>query len=427
MARQRASRCVTAVPRNRASSVVSAAFHVLSSAKRTRTPTRDAVAGRRAVRVRASGSDSEATPGTAQREVSIGDGGLDETADGEDDEMLGDIEIPELPKHWMIHDSFLPTHGVGSASSLRGVFDTHHDDPRRTHEYRFVWDYWHVPGQYTLLRTPAGDYFPAADFQQLEFALQKYARAELGCAATTPIWLSCYVEGMRQELHADVPHGPWAFVLSLTNWETRTWSGGETLLLRPETLSYFSNFDSDAVVERGSLTETIEPKFNRLTVFDPRVPHGVPIVEGIRDPKKGRLVLHGWFREPAPFLAGVLAGDDDDDETASSLLSKQEKEDRKNLVFAALENEILPPLYGILGQLPRARGTVVCQVFIAPDGRVEKTKWSADSLVPVAAENATETRDAILGEIAATFLSLREETFPRSEGDSTLTVPFMFD
>jgi hypothetical protein len=109
--------------------VVSAAFHVLSSAKRTRTPTRDAVAGRRAVRVRASGSDSEATPGTAQREVSIGDGGLDETADGEDDEMLGDIEIPELPKHWMIHDSFLPTHGVGSASSLRGVFDTHHDDP----------------------------------------------------------------------------------------------------------------------------------------------------------------------------------------------------------------------------------------------------------------------------------------------------------
>ena len=271
--------------------MVSAAFHVLSSAKRTRTPTRDAVAGRRAVRVRASGSDSEATPGTAQREVSIGDGGLDETADGEDDEMLGDIEIPELPKHWMIHDLFLPTHGVGSASSLRGVFDTHHDDPRRTHEYRFVWDYWHVPGQYTLLRTPAGDYFPAADFQQLEFALQKYARAELGCAATTPIWLSCYVEGMRQELHADVPHGPWAFVLSLTNWETRTWSGGETLLLRPETLSYFSNFDSNAVVERGSLTETIEPKFNRLTVFDPRVPHGVPIVEGVRDPKKGRLVL----------------------------------------------------------------------------------------------------------------------------------------
>ena len=50
----------------------------------------------------------------------------------------------------------------------------------------------------------------------LEDALLAYGETHLGCSAITPLWLSCYVHGCRQELHADVPHGPWAFVLSLT-------------------------------------------------------------------------------------------------------------------------------------------------------------------------------------------------------------------
>ena len=133
------------------------------------------------------------------------------------------------------------------------------------------------------------------------------SRDELGCAGVTPVWLSCYVEGMRQELHADVPHGPWAFVLSLTRWDERTWTGGETLILKPSTLDYWSSFDADATVERESLVELVPPRFNRLTVFDPRLPHGVPVVEGVRDPSQGRLVLHGWFNEPEPSLRGALA------------------------------------------------------------------------------------------------------------------------
>lgn len=42
-----------------------------------------------------------------------------------------------------------------------------------------------------------------------------------------------------QELHADNPHGPWAFVLSLTQWEGRPFSGGETLILQPHVLDYW--------------------------------------------------------------------------------------------------------------------------------------------------------------------------------------------
>ena len=54
------------------------------------------------------------------------------------------------------------------------------------HAHRFVWDYWHVPGQYTLLRTPAQDYFPEPLFAKLESALAEYAAAELGCVGMTP-------------------------------------------------------------------------------------------------------------------------------------------------------------------------------------------------------------------------------------------------
>ena len=49
----------------------------------------------------------------------------------------------------------------------------------------------------------------------------------------------------------------------------------------------------------------IEPKFDRLTVFDPRLPHGVRRVSGTTDPLQARLVLHGWFTDPQPFAEGL--------------------------------------------------------------------------------------------------------------------------
>ena len=366
-----------------------------------------------------------------------------------EDAPVADIEIPEKPKHVRMVDGFLPPGPgePGSARGLRAVFDAHHDDPLRTHEYRFVWDYWHVPDQYTLLRTPAADYFPARDFAALERRLRAFARDELGCSGLTPVWLSCYVEGMRQELHADVPHGPWAFVLSLTNWDERAWTGGETLILKPETLDYWSSFDADAVVERASLVELVPPRFNRLLVFDPRLPHGVPVVEGTRDPKHGRLVLHGWFNDPEPRLRGALADraadapDDGDDADAAGEASSPSSSPARfantgdaaseAATFRVLGEEVLPDLYATLGTLPRARGTVVVAATLEPDGTCSGTEWTADALVPAPISesgsewSAQEVRDAILLEIAAAFLS--HEEWPRSGGASRLVVPFMFD
>lgn len=142
-----------------------------------------------------------------------------------------------------------------------------------------MWDYWHVPGQYTLLRTPAESFFPEPLYRDLEAQLLDHAMS-LGCRALTPVWLSYYVEGCRQELHTDSPHGPWAFVLSLTDWEARRFSGGQTQLLQPHVLDYWSGFEGYGQ-EVGSLVQTIEPRFNRLTLFDPRVPHGVVPVHGM--------------------------------------------------------------------------------------------------------------------------------------------------
>ncbi|MBL9016216.1 MAG: 2OG-Fe(II) oxygenase [Myxococcales bacterium] len=203
----------------------------------------------------------------------------------------------------LIVDRFAP-----EAGKLRNVFDARFANPRGTGADRFVWDYWHVPGQYTALRTPAWTYFPKQLYESFHRRLVAWGRATLGCHDISPPWLSLYVEGCRQELHGDLPHGPWAFVFSLTHWRGRVFRGGETLLVRDEVLELWSDFTSvpGRGMEEGEIIRAIEPKFSRLTVFDPRIPHGVRQVTGTHDPREGRLVVHGWFVQPRPFVTGSL-------------------------------------------------------------------------------------------------------------------------
>ena len=206
----------------------------------------------------------------------------------------------------MARDVLIVDRFAAEAVKLRHVFDGKFENPRSTSGERFVWDYWHVPGQYTALRTPAWTYFPPAIYRQFHERLVAWGRTTLGCHDVSPPWLSLYVEGCRQELHGDLPHGPWAFVFSLTHWRDRTFRGGETLLVRDEVLDFWHDFTSVRGVEERELIRTVEPKFNRLTVFDPRIPHGVRQVTGTHDPREGRLVVHGWFVQPRPFLRGPL-------------------------------------------------------------------------------------------------------------------------
>jgi len=59
--------------------------------------------------------------------------------------------------------------------------------------------------QYTLHRTQAASYFDEDAFAALTDALTAFGQHELGCRAISPPWLSFYVDGCEQRLHADVP------------------------------------------------------------------------------------------------------------------------------------------------------------------------------------------------------------------------------
>ena len=135
----------------------------------------------------------------------------------------------------LVVDGFAP-----EGRALRATFDERFGDPRSTRGDRFVWDWWHVPGQYTHLRTPAWTYFPRALYARFHRRLVAWGRATLGCHDISPPWLSLYVDGCRQELHGDNPHGPFAFVYSLT--VGRGFRGGQTLMLRDDVLDHWREF-----------------------------------------------------------------------------------------------------------------------------------------------------------------------------------------
>src|SRR3989344_4885962 len=189
---------------------------------------------------------------------------------------------------------------------MRRHYDGLFGDARAVTGERFVWDYGHVPGRYTHLRTPAYDFFPRGLYEDFHNQLVWWGRRTLGCHDVTPAWLGCYVDGCEQRLHADLPHGPWAFVFSLTPWSTRDFTGGETILLRETTLDYWANLGKSRGLEEDGVVREVAPRFNRLLVFDPRIPHGVRRVEGVKDVARGRLVVHGWFTNPRPFIEGPL-------------------------------------------------------------------------------------------------------------------------
>ena len=161
------------------------------------------------------------------------------------------------------------------------------------------------PDQYTYLRTKEIATSPRTTADLLG-RLRDWGLEVLGCGTVTPPWFSYYIDGCVQEIHADVPHGPWAYVFSLTRWEERGFTGGETLMLRPEALDFWRGFDPKRALEAGDVFDVIPASFNQLTVFDARVPHGVRAIRGTQDPLDSRVVLHGWFEYPELTLSEAL-------------------------------------------------------------------------------------------------------------------------
>jgi hypothetical protein len=294
----------------------------------------------------------------------------------------------------IVVDDFAP-----EAAAMRKAFDQRFADPRRAGADRFVWDYWHVPGQYTALRTPAWTYFPQALYRKFHQRLVRWGREHLGCHDVSPPWLSNYVEGCRQELHGDLPHGPFAFVFSLTHWKQRTFRGGETLLVRDEVLDYWQDFRSTRGVEQGELIREVAPRFSRLVVFDPRIPHGVRTVTGTHDPREGRLVVHGWFVQPRPLVGGPLPA----------------------RVLTARTGELIEALGPRLGALPIA-GLLSVRFAIDRAGHTRGVTVLSDTTrVPLQDEPHRKRVVRAIREHIAGW------TFGKQRAPSTVTLPLVFE
>jgi 2OG-Fe(II) oxygenase superfamily len=282
------------------------------------------------------------------------------------------------------------------AHEMRSIFNVRFASPRTFSRDRFVWDYWHVPDQYTYIRTIAQYYFPRELFNSFLRRLCAWGEANLGCDRVTQPWLSYYVDGCRQELHTDIAQGPWAYVFSLTHWNTCKFRGGETILLRPSCLNFWRDYPIGESAELMSLIEKIPPLFNQLVVFDPRIPHGVHSVEGSRDPLDSRLVLHGWFMEPTLQGRGTI-----DLEQSRSILDAQ-----------------LAQLAVILEGLGSVAGLLITRINLNLDGSVKSLNILTDTLVSSSGDTTAPKR--ALQQITALLYSLK---FPPVRNKSWLDVP----
>ena len=246
------------------------------------------------------------------------------------------------------------------AGKLRRHFEELVGPSRNTEDSRFVWDYWHIPGQFTYFRTPALGAVPPTLLAHFTEALRIWGKEHLGATRVTVPWLSYYIEGCRQELHTDVEQGTWSYVYSLTPWEKRQFTGGETLLAGEHLLDYWGRFDPEHSREAPHLIERIPARFDQLCVFDSHLPHGVEIVEGTRDPLQARVALHGWFRPAEPVVDGPLSL-----EEAEPVLTSIGKRWRE-------ENSRLGPFFG----------EGVWRLLVEEDGQVVDVKLVVDNLMP---------------------------------------------
>ena len=333
------------------------------------------------------------------------------------------LELPSpklAPRHVHTVDNFL-----AGADELRAVFDERFADPRQAHPMRFCWDYWHVPRQYTLHRTQAASYFDEEQFAALTDALVTYGETALGCRSISPPWLSFYTDGCEQRMHADVPQGPLAYVLSLTDWEARRFCGGETMLLEPAVLDYWRDFDSSTGLESDDLITEVEPLYNRLTIFDARLPHGVNRVEGERDPRKARLVIHGWFTEPEPFFDGGLSAEAVE-QGLNDALDRAYAAVGAPCVTGLLSVRLLVSAEGKVVGIERLADTLVVDPALLPPARGDDDddeEEGGDGGSSAVQRERARVLDAIFGELA-------QVTFATSGGSdepTQITIPFVFD
>ena len=303
---------------------------------------------------------------------------------------------PEATASQPIHvvDGFLPGR---LAMAMRRDIDAHFANPqahqRETHQ---VWNYWFVPELYTYLRTDADRVIGREHVDAFHGALREWATNHLGMARASWPYLSLYVPGCRQGWHNDARNGRFAYVYSLTRNERRT-SGGETLVLR-EGDPFRGNLAS-ATLGRD-FYEAIEPRFNRLVIFDDRLPHAVERIDGLMDPVEGRFVLHGHLSEGSAIIAGALPA-----AAATGQLND-------TLAKFGAELAATIALYA---------GPLVFRLMINAAGEVEACEVIVDRVIHP--DPGHVGWDQVRGDLAGRLKALK---FPAAKGRTVLIQPVLF-
>lgn len=267
---------------------------------------------------------------------------------------------------------------------------------RDTYTDKIKWHYFCDPKMYTYLRTAPYGAFPDEMFARFTQHLRQWCLENLGLRPVNIPYLHLMVNGCRLGLHSDFHNGAWGYVYSLTRWDSKKFSGGETLLLRDGVPSYKKHH-----VHGEVLYELVPAQFNQLLVFDDRIVHATPAIEGSMDPVEGRIALVGHIRASSPHVSGCI-----------------EPGEARRVILG-----MLPHLRDRLRNYKDVQGTVAYRLTIGPSGVVQSVATLTDNLVTAAlGYDHSDTVNLVKGLIHQTMAGLR---FPDSAGTSIVIVPVL--
>ena len=308
--------------------------------------------------------------------------------------MTAEAAAAPMTAPFLVVDNFLP---LEMAQTMRRYIEAHFAGPNahkpQTHQ---IWNYWHVPGMYTYLRTTPDRLMPAKAVEALVEALRKFSIGALGMGEVSRPYLSMYVNGCRQGVHNDSRNGRFAFVYSLTKNQRLT-TGGETIVFKEGDL--FRDHVGTANAGHGFF-DAIEPKFNRLVIFDDRMPHAVERVDGSMDPLEARFVFHGHIKESGPIVAGAL---------------------KPAQVNPVVLSALAPFCDDAFARIRLYHGPLALRLVVAPDGKVQSCRVVMDRVTAPA--HGDSDWEGMRDRLVAAMTALR---FPEAQGPTTITQPVMF-
>jgi len=299
----------------------------------------------------------------------------------------GPILPPALRDPLIVLDDFLPAE---LAEVMRLSLDDHFAQAEDRRPDQPIWDFRFKHERHAFLSAAPEKVLQHSNLLDFHERLRAWSLDALGLAQVSWPHLNLFVGGCREGLNNEARGGRFGFTYSLTRNQRRT-SGGETIIHR----------EGDPVRDPAaglSLFDTVEPRFNRLIVYDRRAPRMIERVEGSMDPREGLLVLQGQLSESGPIVAGALAAD-------AVVPAAAE------VVRAFVENAFLDGYHGV----------IVLRLDVEPGGVVGSCRLLLDRVLHPSSED--RRWPGLAGDLIARFAALR---FAEAAGPSVVIVPLSF-